>query len=119
MKTSIFTYQFTYFSLYYIFFALLPMPYPDGNYSDGKIMLDLLRNRSSVVKDKTYRVQWHTEKKEWHVHNHEQEFIQAFTKKDDAHERAREIPINDRPSLIINVRDGEEKEVHNYPRIPL
>ena len=50
------TYVFTYFSLYYIFFALFPMPYPDGNYSDGKIILDLLLNKKFAVTERTFRV---------------------------------------------------------------
>ena len=119
MNTNMFTYQFTYFSLYYIFFALLPMPYPDGNYSDGKIILDLLRNRNYVIIERTFRVQWNTEKKEWHVLNHQKEFIHAFENEDDAHKKAHEIAKNSRPSRILNVKDGEEEEIHNYPRIPL
>ncbi|WP_460879085.1 hypothetical protein [Pontibacter rugosus] len=45
IQPNLATYQFTYFSLYYIFFALLPMPYPGGSSSDGKIILDLIRNK--------------------------------------------------------------------------
>lgn len=119
IETNIFTYQFTYFSLYYIFFALLPMPYPDGNHSDGKVILDLLRGRSSVINERTYRVQWNAEKKEWHVFNHDLEFVQSFENEDDACNKAKEIAQDTRPSRIINVKDGEEKEIHNYPRIPL
>lgn len=119
METNMFTYQFTYFSLYYIFFALLPMPYPDGNYSDGKIILDLLRGKNSVVRERTYRVQWHSEKNEWHVFNHEQDFVKAYHDENEAHDRAAEIARNYRPSRVINVKDGEETEVQNFPRIPL
>ena len=119
MDPNMFTYQFTYFSLYYIFFALLPMPYPDGNYSDGKIILDLLRNRNSAILERTFRVQWSTEKNEWHVYDYEEKFIQAFEKEDDAFDKAKEIAINHRPSKITHVKDGEEKEIHNYPKIPL
>lgn len=119
METNMFTYQFTYFSLYYIFFALLPMPYPDGNYSDGKVILDLLRGKSSAITERIYRVQWNSEKKEWHVLNHDREFVQSFKNKDDACDKAREIAQTTRPSRIVNIKDGEEKEIHNYPRIPL
>ncbi len=119
MDTNMFTYQFTYFSLYYIFFALLPMPYPDGNYSDGKIILDLLRGKFSVVAERTFRVQWNAEKKEWHVLNHDQEFIQGFQDEDAAFNKAKEIAKHSRPSRILNLKDGEEREVHNYPRVPL
>lgn len=119
METNMFTYQFTYFSLYYIFFALLPMPYPDGNYSDGKIILDLLRGKKAVINERTFRVQWDSEKKQWHVLNHDQEFVQAFQNEEDAFNKAKDVAKNHRPSRIINVKDGKEKEIHNYPRIPL
>lgn len=119
METNMFTYQFTYFSLYYIFFALLPMPYPDGNYSDGKIILDLLRGKKAVINERTIRVQWDSEKKQWHVLNHDQEFVQAFQNEEDALIKAKDVAKNYRPSRIINVKDGKEKEIHNYPRIPL
>ncbi|HSJ67066.1 MAG TPA: site-2 protease family protein [Anditalea sp.] len=119
IETNIFTYQFTYFSIYYIFFALLPMPYPDGNYSDGKIILDLLRGKSSVINEKTFRVLWVDEKKEWHVFNHDEQFVEAFRNEEDACNKAKDIAKNQRPSRIINVKNGEEKEIHNYPQIPL
>lgn len=117
--TNMFTYQFTYFSLYYIFFALLPMPYPDGNLSDGKVILDLLRGKSSVMNERTYRVQWNAEEKQWHVLDHDQKFVEAFQNEDEACNKAREIAKNYRPSRILNVKNGEEKEIQNYPRIPL
>ncbi|WP_029034731.1 M50 family metallopeptidase [Salinimicrobium terrae] len=119
MDTNMFTYQFTYFSLYYIFFALFPMPYPDGNYSDGKIILDLLRNRKYAVMERVYRVQWNSEKKQWYVLNHEKEFVEAFENEEEASSKAREVAKNYRPSRVVNIKDGEEKEIHNYPRIPL
>lgn len=119
ISTNMFTYQFTYFSLYYIFFALLPMPYPDGNHSDGKVILDLLRGKRSAIIERTYRVQWDAEKEEWHVLNHDQEFVQSFKNEDDACNKAREIAQTTRPSRIVNIKDGEEKEIQNYPKIPL
>lgn len=75
--TNMFTYQFTYFSLYYIFFALLPMTYPDGNYSDGRIILEFLRNKEYSFTQKIFRVQWDTNKKEWQVFDQEKNFVQA------------------------------------------
>ena len=119
INTNMFTYQFTYFSLYYIFFALFPMPYPDGNFSDGKIILDLLRNRKFAVLERTFRVQWQSEKEEWHIVNHEGDFVEAFENEEEACNKAREVAKNYRPSRVLNVKDGEEKEIHNYPRIPL
>jgi hypothetical protein len=45
IDASTITYQFIYFSIYTIFFALLPMDYPDGNPSDGKVIYHIFRKR--------------------------------------------------------------------------
>lgn len=119
LDTGMLTYQFTYFSLYYIFFALFPMPYPDGNYSDGKIILDLLRGKEEVVKQRTYRVQWQTKGEKWHVLDHNNKFINSFDKEEDALEAARKVAKENRPSRILNSKEDEEREVQNYPKIPL
>jgi Zn-dependent protease len=116
LEASIFTYQFTYFSLYYVFFALLPMPYPDGNDSDGKVILDLIRNKALV---KTYRVQWNQEKKQWCVLDHDRNLIEAFDGEEQALAKAQEVAQQNRPSRLLNSKSGEEKEVENYPKIPL
>ncbi|MEK3886238.1 hypothetical protein [Bacillus sp. FSL K6-3431] len=39
----IFFYQFVYFSVYYIFFALLPIQYGENHYSDGKAIISIIR----------------------------------------------------------------------------
>lgn len=39
----IFFYQFVYFSVYYIFFALLPIKYGKNHYSDGMSILTIIR----------------------------------------------------------------------------
>lgn len=119
IETNMFTYQFTYFSLYYIFFALFPMPYPDGNYSDGKIILDLIQNKKFAVTERIFRVQWNAEKNQWHVFNHDQEFVEAFENEKEACSKAKEVAEKYKPSRVINVKDGEEKEIHNFPRVPL
>lgn len=119
LDPNVFTYQFTYFSMYYIFFALLPMPYPDGNYSDGKIILDLLRNKESARAERTYLVQWNAEKNQWLVYDHDDVFVEAFDKEDAATGRAFDIAKDNRPSRVITRKDGVEKEIQNYPRIPL
>lgn len=118
LETGVLTYQFTYFSLYYIFFALLPMPYPDGNYSDGKVVLDLIKGKKDVIKQRTYRIQ-QQEGKEWVVLDHNNDPIQSFEKEEDALEKARRVASRNRPSRILNIKDDEEKEVQNYPKIPL
>jgi hypothetical protein len=119
LETGILTYQFTYFSLYYIFFALFPMPYPDGNYSDGKMILDILKGKREVVKERTFRVQWQTKKEQWHVLDHNNEFIESFDKEDDALEKARYVARENRPSRILKIKGDEEREVQNFPKIPL
>lgn len=119
LEEGIATYQFTYFSLYYIFFALFPMPYPDGNYSDGKIIFDLLRGKESIIRARTYRIQWNHEGNQWHVLDHDNELINSYEDEEEAIEKAREIAKSNRPSKVMNSHEGEEKEIHNYPRIPL
>ncbi|AHM58746.1 hypothetical protein D770_02385 [Flammeovirgaceae bacterium 311] len=112
------TYQFTYFSMYYIFFALLPMPYPGGSYSDGKIILDLIRNNNNI-KEKIFRIHWDESKNKWCVMDYNGKLVQTFQDEEEALEKAHEVARNNRPSRLINSKSGEEKEVRNYPRIPL
>ncbi|SIR43607.1 site-2 protease family protein [Pontibacter lucknowensis] len=116
LEPGILTYQFTYFSLYYVFFALLPMPYPDGNESDGKVILDLIRNKAQF---KTYRVEWNKEKKQWCVLDHDRELVQAFEGEEQALEKAHEVAQQNRPSRLKIFKSGKETEVQNYPKIPL
>ncbi|MCC9135792.1 M50 family metallopeptidase [Pontibacter silvestris] len=118
LDPSLFTYQFTYFSMYYIFFALLPMPYPDGTYSDGKIILDLILYRG-VERETIYRIHWSEEKKQWCVLDHNQNLVQAFTEEEQALAKAHEVAQNNRPSRLLNSKNGQEVEVRNYPRVPL
>jgi hypothetical protein len=117
--TNMFTYQFTYFSFYFIFFALLPMTYPGGNYSDGKIILNLLKDKEFAVFQRTFWVQWDEEKRQWQVLDHDQKLIQAFEREDEASEKARGVAKDQRPSRVVSFKNGEEKEIQNYPRIPL
>lgn len=119
LKTGMLTYQFTYFSMYYIFFAILPMPYPDGNYSDGKIILDLLKGKEEVVRQRTYRIQWENKDNNWRILDHEQNLIQSFEKEEDALNKAHEVARQNRPSRILHIKEDEEREIQNYPRIPL
>ncbi|WP_439882143.1 site-2 protease family protein [Pontibacter sp. MBLB2868] len=116
LEPGILTYQFTYFSLYYIFFALLPMPYPDGNDSDGKVILELIRNKAHV---NTYRVHWNQEKKQWCVLDHQGEMVEAFDNEEQALARAHEEADKNRPSRLVNSKSGREEEVRNYPKVPL
>lgn len=119
LETGMLTYQFTYFSLYYIFFALFPMPYPDGNYSDGKILLELIKGKEEILKQRTYRIHWKTEEEQWHVLDHNNELIDSYEEEEDALKKAHEVARENRPSRIINSKGDEEREVQNYPKIPL
>jgi hypothetical protein len=116
LEAGIFTYQFTYFSLYYVFFALLPMPYPDGNDSDGKVILDLIRNKIQV---KTYRVQWNKEKKHWCVLDHNMDLLDVTDEEEEALDKANQVAQQNRPSRLLHMKRGEEIEVQNYPKVPL
>ncbi len=46
-EASIFTYQFAYFSFYFVFFSLFPIDHPNGYPSDGKAILNVLREGES------------------------------------------------------------------------
>ncbi|ALI99941.1 site-2 protease family protein [Rufibacter tibetensis] len=112
------TYQFTYFSMYYIFFALLPMPYPDGTYSDGKVILDLIRNKPHIA-DTIYRITWNEEKRHWQVLDSSKKVLETSRDEDTAIARAHQLAQNTRPSRVLQTKAGEEIEVCNYPRVPL
>ena len=118
LEPGMLTYQFTYFSLYYIFFALLPMPYPDGNYSDGKVILDLARNKEQAA-EKTYRLQWNEEEMQWCVLDHDRALVGTFADEAQALAKAQEVAQSNRPSRLLSSKGGKEAEVRNYPRVPL
>lgn len=119
LEEGMLTYQFTYFSMYYVFFALLPMLYPGGNFSDGKMILELIKNKEEIIRERTYRVQWKPEEDKWQILDHKQEAIEIFDKEEDALEKAREVAQEHRPSRILRIKEDEEKEIQNYPSIPL
>ncbi len=119
LVAGIITYQFTYFSMYYIFFTLLPMVYPGGNYSDGKIILELLEGKEEIIKERTYYIQWYTEGEKWQVLDHNSEWIESFENEEDALNKAHKIARENRPSRILRSHGDEKKEIQNYPRIPL
>lgn len=119
LEESLFTYQFTYFSLYYIFFALMPIPYPDGTFSDGRIILDLISGRKETIDPHIYYVQQNGKENLWRVFNEQDELIDSFKDEIAAVDKANELAINNRPSKVISSKDGEKKEINNYPRLPL
>lgn len=119
LEEGLVIYQFTYFSLYYIFFALIPMPYPDGNYSDGKIILDLIRGKEHIIESRIYRVQWNQDDYQWQVFDDKDNLIDCYKDEIDALNKANETASSNRPSKVMNSTGGEEKEISNYPRIPM
>ena len=119
LEEGLVIYQFTYFSLYYIFFALIPMPYPDGNYSDGKIILNLIRGKEHIIESRIYRVQWNQDDYQWQVFDDKDNLIDCYKDEIDALNKANETASSNRPSKVMNSTGGEEKEISNYPRIPM
>lgn len=119
IESGMITYQLTYFSLYYIFFALLPMPYPDGNYSDGKIILDLLKGKDEIIQERTYRIRPAKKEEKWQVLGYDNKLLDTFDNQEDAVSGTREIARNNRPSRIVLIKEGKEEEIQNYPRVPL
>lgn len=119
LKESLFTYQFTYFSLYYIFFALIPIPYPDGTYSDGRIILDLIRGKKETIEPHVYCVRWNLQNYSWQVFSGNDELMEQFEDRKEALDKANEIASKNRPSKVILSKDGQKIDISNYPRIPL
>jgi hypothetical protein len=117
VDAGLITYQFTYFSLYFIFFALLPMPYPDGNYSDGKIILDLLRHKKTF-NEKLYKVFWDNGKKTWCMSDENDEVLFEHEEIDNALEKAKGTAMQNRPSRLQYYKSEEDVEEHNFPRLP-
>ncbi|CAM3989706.1 hypothetical protein [Lederbergia lenta] len=46
LPKHLFFYQFVYFSVYYIFFSLLPIQYGENHFSDGKSIVTIIRTGS-------------------------------------------------------------------------
>ncbi|QMU27862.1 site-2 protease family protein [Adhaeribacter radiodurans] len=118
VEAGMLTYQFTYFSMYYIFFAVLPMPYPDGSYSDGKVILDLIRNKPHLA-DTVYRITWSEDKRQWQVLDANKIVMETLKEESTAIERAQQIAKSNRPSRVIQSKEGQEMEIGNYPKVPL
>lgn len=119
LQEGLVTYQFTYFSLYYIFFALVPIPYPDGTFSDGRIILDLIRGKEKMIEPHVYHVQWSRADHIWQLSDENNQLIGNYEAEQDALDKANEIANKNRPSKVTSSKDGERKEISNYPRIPL
>ncbi len=117
IASGMLTYQFTYFSLYFIFFAILPMPYPDGNYSDGKVVLDLIRYKR-IPGESVYQLHWSDEKGQWRVLDHDEQELYTSDEADDALKVAKQHALQNRPSRVQHHRSEKDVEEHNFPRLP-
>ncbi len=97
----------------------MPIPYPDGTFSDGRIILDLIRGRQEIIEPHVFYVQQYGQDNLWQVLNEQDELIERFKDETAAITKANELAINNRPSKVISNKDGEMKEINNYPRLPL
>ncbi|KAA5547826.1 site-2 protease family protein [Adhaeribacter rhizoryzae] len=118
VESGMLTYQFTYFSMYYIFFALLPMPYPDGSYSDGKVILDLIRNKPQITEN-IYRIHLDEKKAKWQVLDNSKTILESSDKEAEVLAKAHELAQSNRPSRLLEIKNGKEVEICNYPIVPL
>jgi hypothetical protein len=119
VEPGIFTYQFIYFSLYYVFFALFPMKYPDGNFSDGKILLELLKDNHELINQKRYQLAAEKDAEVWILKNNRGKEIEKFESFEEGINKSVEIAKKNRPSRL-EINKGEDgTEVQIFPRTPL
>ncbi|MBW2961632.1 site-2 protease family protein [Mesonia aestuariivivens] len=114
LEETIFTYQFLYFSLYYVFFSLLPMSYPDGNYSDGKIIYYLLKKNHRLIKQKHFQLWYDAEEDCWKLSKERRKKIKNF----ENYEKALKEAIHHRPSKL-EVFEGNTSHFEIFPRNPM
>ncbi|PKD16192.1 hypothetical protein APR41_10420 [Salegentibacter salinarum] len=119
LEQGIFSYQFVYFSLYYVFFAFFPMKYPDGNFSDGKILLDLLKNNYSLINQKKYRLAWEKEQHLWKLYDNQKQEIKNFETLEEGLKKSVETAKRNRPSRLEIIKEKGLDEVKSFPRNPL
>ena len=118
VKATVFTYQFLYFSLYYVFFSLLPMSYPDGNYSDGKIIYHLLKRNHRLLQQKRFQL-WYDEKNScWKLSKETRKKVKEFKDYDKAYAKALKEARASRPSKLEVIKEtGSRFEI--FPRNPI
>ena len=118
LDTTIFTYQFLYFSMYYVFFALLPMSYPDGNYSDGKIIYHLLKRNHQLLQQKRFQLWFDTDDKCWKLSVENSDQIEELDDFDKAYEIALEQARTSRPSKLEVIKE-KTSHFEIFPRSPI
>ena len=117
---TIFTYQFLYFSLYYVFFALLPMSYPDGNYSDGKIIYYLLKRNHQLLQQKQFQLYYNKEEKTWMLssENKDEAEFDHIDDYDEAYRKAVTHARASRPSKLEVIKKNTS-HFEIFPRNPI
>jgi len=118
LDTTIFTYQFLYFSMYYVFFALLPISYPDGNYSDGKIIYHLLKRNHQLLQQKRFQLWFDTDDKCWKLSVENRDQIEELDDFDKAYEIALEQARTSRPSKLEVIKENTS-HFEIFPRSPI
>lgn len=71
------------------------------------------------MEEHIFRIRWDDKKGEWCIFDHNRKFLQGFSMEEDALKKAREFAPEKRPSRVIHYKDGKEREIQNYPHIPL
>ncbi|MAG89098.1 site-2 protease family protein [Zunongwangia profunda] len=118
LTSSIFTYQFLYFSLYYIFFALFPMSYPDGNYSDGKIIYHLIKDSHKLIRQHLFQLRFNDKQKKWVLSSEGEEQLEEWKEYDSAYKNSLTMARSKRPSRLEILKE-ENTQVEIFPRNPI
>jgi len=118
IASSSFTYQFLYFSMYYVFFALLPMSYPDGNFSDGKIIYHLLKRDHRLLQQKQFQLWYDKKDAHWKLAVESRDTIEKLKDFDKAYEIALEKARTSRPSKLEVIKENTS-HFEIFPRNPI
>ncbi|MFT9850159.1 site-2 protease family protein [Aneurinibacillus sp. REN35] len=124
LEESIYYYQFIYFSFYVVFFSALPMSYPNGGFTDGKLILDLIRNRPNVgMNEVVYVVEKEDEETPgWQLMKQTEENkekVRDFPHKAAAVYEGERAAEKNKPSrLFIYSNDGDVEEERVYTALP-
>ena len=118
LEATVFTYQFLYFSLYYVFFSLLPMSYPDGNYSDGKIIYHLLKRNHHLLQQKRFQLWYDKEKSCWKLSKETRKKVKQFEDYEKAYAKALKEARASRPSKLEIIKESNSR-FEIFPRNPI
>ncbi|MBN6189278.1 hypothetical protein JQN58_20715 [Aneurinibacillus sp. BA2021] len=124
LSASVYYYQFVYFSFYTVFFSALPMSYPNGGSTDGKLILDLIRNKPNVgMNEAVYLVEKEDEHTPgWQLLKQEKETKEKVCdlphKAAAVYEGERAAERNKPSRLFIYSSEGEIEEERVYTALP-